>query len=73
MLARRYDLKVTSYNIPVYEYPHTELSEIQKHLGVELFSGNNSYNEWIEITDKNLIQALNGDFKNKAFEMPSYF
>ncbi len=69
MLARRYDLKVISYNIPVYEYPHTELSEIQKYLGIELFCGNAGYNEWAEITDKNLIQALNGEFKNKAFHI----
>jgi len=69
MLARRYDLKVISYNIPVYEYPHTELSEIQKYLGIELFCGNAGYNEWMEITDKNLIQALNGEFKNKAFHI----
>lgn len=69
MLAKKYDLKVQTYNIPVYEYPHTELSELQKYLGVELYSGKNIYNDWLEVTDKNLIQALRGEFTGKALHI----
>jgi len=77
LLAKKYNLKVLSYDPPVYEYPHTDFSVVQKYLGLELFNGMYSYNDWVEITDKNFLQALNGDFSEKALHInksrESYF
>lgn len=79
LLAKKYNLRVFDYDMPFYQTPHTNLFLINKYFELDLFQGENTFKDWVEINDKNFISALNGspEFVNKALHInksrDSYF